>query len=654
MENRIPDFEGWATRNNVRCTDGRTILPDAFKHNDGKCVPLVWNHQHNDPLNVIGKAYLFNKPDGVYAHGYLNNTVTGRHVKECLAHGDYNALSIAACQLKHDANRGVMYGDITELSIVLAGANPKAFIETVIKHGQVFDDEAVIYFLTDEGIKLNHAESDEPNEEKPSEENTEEEVVEENDDLTHTESDQNDDASEPESNNDPSIEHNSESDDETDEIDDEESIQEILDTLDPKQKLAVAAVVNQILEHSDDNNEGGNETMKQNAFDKGTQKNAPYVLTHADQVEILNLAKQANVGSLRTAINIFAEDHSEELQHADLSGFVQTGEGNVSNMFPEYVEAHPSNIPEVITNDMGWVEAIMRKTQKIPHGRVRTSHVDIRNIDALKAKGHVKGGQKKITGNYALVRRTTDPQTVYVTSELHRDDVVDIEDFDYIKFQYNIDQMSLKETLAVATMLGDDRPDGDPEKIFPDKIRPIWTDDELYTIHKDVDFAAMAKELQGTDAAQYFGESFIYAEAMVTALRKARKDFRGTGKPDLFISPDMHSTMILARDRNGHRIYNTDIELAAALGVANIYEVTQFEDKIRTDADGAKHKLHAICVNMADYGYGASKGGDVTHFTDFDIKFNLLQSLLETRKSGQLTRIKSAIVIEEKVTEAVA
>ena len=398
---------------------------------------------------------------------------------------------------------------------------------------------------------------------------------------------------------------------------------------------------------SEDNNDskGGNEDMKHNVFDnKG--KSQDNVLSHAAQSEILKLAKSSSVGSLQAAIKIYSEEH--ELQHADISGFIQTGNGNITTMFPEYVEAHPSRTPELITNDMGWVDAIMAKTQKIPHGRVRTSHVDIRNIDALAAKGYQKGNEKKITGNYELVRRTTDPQTVYVTSELHRDDVVDIEDFDYVQFQYSIDQISLKETLAVATMLGDERPNSDPEKIFPDKIRPIWTDDELYTIHKDVDFTAMAKELQGANTEQYFGESFIYAEAMVTALRKARKDFRGTGKPDLFITTDMHNTMILARDRNGRRIYETDTELAAALGVANIYEVTQFEGKVRTDSDGVKHKLHAICVNMADYGYGASKGGDVTHFTDFDIKFNQLQSLLETRKSGQLTRIKSAIVIEEK------
>lgn len=421
-----------------------------------------------------------------------------------------------------------------------------------------------------------------------------------------------------------------------------------------KQQNVMYALIAQALEgeseenpeNKSESNKEENNTMKHNVFDND-QQNDKNVLSHAAQGEILALAKSPNVGSLQTAMKIYAEEN--KLQHADISGFVQSGNGNVATMFPEYVEAHPSRTPELITNDMGWVDAIMAKTQKIPHGRIRTSHVDIRNIDSLKAKGYAKGNKKNLTGNYELVRRTTDPQTVYVTSELHRDDVTDIEDFDYVQFQYGIDQISLKETLAVATMLGDDRQDSDPEKIFPDKIRPIWTDDELYTIHKDVDFDAMKTELQGTETGSYFGESFIYAEAMVTALRKARKEFRGTGKPDLFISTDMHNTMILARDRNGRRIYETDTELAAALGVANIYEVTQFEDKVRTDSNSKKHKLHAICVNMADYGYGASKGGDVTHFTDFDIKFNQLQSLLETRKSGQLTRIKSAIVIEELV-----
>lgn len=606
------DFSGWATRNDLKCSDGRVIRHNAFKENDGIQVPLVWNHQHNDPRNVLGHAWLENREEGVYTYGFFNDTESGEIGKALVKHGDIKALSIYANQLRQNGF-DVIHGCICEVSLVHKGANPGAFIDSMLAHGENSDEEAIIYT----GLPLVLAHAD-----------------------TNSEDDKKD---EPEDKKDG----------------DDETIADIIGTMNEKQQNAMYYMVTKALEGKSEGESGeGSEDpdnksesnkeetiMKHNVFDTDKQ-NDKNVLSHAAQGEILKLAKSNGVGSLQAAMKIYAEEH--DLQHADISGFVQTGDGNVTTLFPDYVEAHPSRTPELITNDMGWVDAIMAKTQKIPHGRVRTSHVDIRNIDALTAKGYKKGNEKKITGNYSLVRRTTDPQTVYVTSELHRDDVTDIEDFDYVQFQYGIDQISLKETLAVATMLGDDRPESDPEKIFPDKIRPIWTDDELYTIHKDIDYAAMAQELQGTNTAQYFGESFIYAEAMVTALRKARKDFRGTGKPDLFITTDMHNTMILARDRNGRRIYETDTELAAALGVANIYEVTQFEGKVRTDADGVKHKLHAICVNMADYGYGASKGGDVTHFTDFDIKFNQLQSLLETRKSGQLTRIKSAIVIEEK------
>ena len=605
------DFSGWATRNDLQCADGRIIRKNAFKQQDGETVSLVWNHQHDSQDNVLGHALLENRDDGVYAYCTFNDTESGQTAKKLVRHGDVVSLSIAANQLKQ-MGKDVVHGIIREVSLVLAGANPGAYIDTVMNHGVAVEDELIINY--NENIMLYH--SDEESKDKKPEDGGSKDEKPENDDET------------------------------VDEV-----MERIRHKLSDKEQDVVFTMIGMAALDkkggSEDNNDskGGNEDMKHNVFDnKG--KSQDNVLSHAAQSEILKLAKSSSVGSLQAAIKIYSEEH--ELQHADISGFIQTGNGNITTMFPEYVEAHPSRTPELITNDMGWVDAIMAKTQKIPHGRVRTSHVDIRNIDALAAKGYQKGNEKKITGNYELVRRTTDPQTVYVTSELHRDDVVDIEDFDYVQFQYSIDQISLKETLAVATMLGDERPNSDPEKIFPDKIRPIWTDDELYTIHKDVDFAAMAKELQGANTEQYFGESFIYAEAMVTALRKARKDFRGTGKPDLFITTDMHNTMILARDRNGRRIYETDTELAAALGVANIYEVTQFEGKVRTDSDGVKHKLHAICVNMADYGYGASKGGDVTHFTDFDIKFNQLQSLLETRKSGQLTRIKSAIVIEEK------
>lgn len=612
------DFSGWATRNNLKCSDGRTIMKDAFKDNDGQTVPLVWNHQHNEPFNVLGHALLENRADGVYAYCTFNDTEQGRNAKLLVEHGDVSALSIFANQLRERASN-VLHGAIREVSLVLAGANPGAFIDTIaLSHGDDADGEAIIY--TGEPISLYHS---------------------------GTKKDDEDGTDDPD---------DKEKDPDKKDGEDDETIEDVINTFNKKQKDVFYAVVGEIMSQNgspddkekEEKEKGGNENMKHNVFDNDQQVQSN-VLSHADQAEILKLAKSDGIGSFKAAMKIYMEENN--LQHSDISGFVQTGNGNVATLFPEYVEAHPSRTPELITNDMGWVDAIMAKTQKIPHGRVRTSHVDIRNIDSLAAKGYTKGNEKKITGNYALVRRTTDPQTVYVTSELHRDDVVDIEDFDYVQFQYGIDQISLKETLAVATMLGDNRPDSDPEKIFPEHVRPIWVDDELYTIHRDIDFAAMAKELQGNSTEDYFGESFIYAEAMVTALRKARKDFRGTGKPDLYITTDMHNTMILARDRNGRRIYETDTELAAALGVANIYEVTQFEDKIRTDADNKKHKLHAICVNMADYGYGASKGGDVTHFTDFDIKFNKLQSLLETRKSGQLTRIKSAIVIEELVEE---
>lgn len=614
------DFSGWATKNDLTCADGRVIKRDAFKAQNGQTVPLVWMHNHNDPSNVLGLAHLENREDGVYAYCEFNDTESGQIAKELVKHGDVRSLSIFANQLKQ-VGSDVLHGIIREVSLVLAGANPGAFIDDVMAHDGNGEGSGIILGYDEMIMGVEYMEH---SDDKPGSDNTQK-------------TDNQTDAENKDTGDQPT----------------EKTVEEVFAELTEEQQNVVYGMIGQaVLGAASDNNDeskGGNEDMKHNVFE-GDQHDKKNFLSHAAQKEILDLAKSSSVGSLKTAIKMYMEDHS--LQHDGISGFVQSDTGNVTTLFPEYVEAHPGRTPELITNDMGWVDAIMAKTQKIPNGRVRTSHVDIRNIDSLAAKGYKKGNQKKLTGNYALVRRTTDPQTVYVTSELHRDDVIDIEDFDYVQFQYGIDQISLKETLAVATMLGDSREDSDPEKIFPDHIRPIWTDDELYTIHKDIDFAAMAKELQGNNTEDYFGDSFVYAEAMITALRKARKNFRGTGKPDLFITTDMHNTMILARDRNGRRIYETDTELAAALGVDKIYEVTQFEDKVREDSAHKKHKLHAICVNMADYGYGASKGGDVTHFTDFDIKFNQLQSLLETRKSGQLTRIKSAIVIEELVDSA--
>ena len=292
----------------------------------------------------------------------------------------------------------------------------------------------------------------------------------------------------------------------------------------------------------------------------------------------------------------------------------------------------------------------MNKVHKSPISRIRTSQVDIRGIDALRAKGYKKGKQKAQTGNFKLVRRTTDPQTVYVKNALHRDDIVDITDFDYVSYLYNIDRMMLNEELATAIMLGDGRDDGDEGKIDPEHIRPIWTDDDLYTIHVDLDLAAAKKELQGTNTGANFGENYIIAEAMINTILYAKENYKGSGTPDLFITPHMLNQMLLARDQNGRRIYSSTSDLATALGVGSINTAEQFEGKTRNATGNKKKKLIAIIANLADYSLGATKGGEITHFTQFDIDFNQEKSLLETRCSGALTRVWSAIAIEEDVT----
>ena len=360
------------------------------------------------------------------------------------------------------------------------------------------------------------------------------------------------------------------------------------------------------------------------------------------------MAKSSQVGSFQTALQIYADENN--LQHdAVSSGFVQSGSGNVTTLFPEYKEVRPG-APELITNDQGWISVVMGKVHKSPISRIRTSQVDIRNIDTIRAKGYKKGKQKGQTGNFSLVRRTTDPQTIYVKNALHRDDIIDITDFDYVQYLYNIDRMMLNEELATAIMLGDGREEGDEGKIAPDKIRPIWLDDDLYTIHTDLDITGAKSELQGTGTGASFGDNYITAEAMINTVLYAREKFKGTGTPDMFITPHMLNVMLLARDMNGRRIYSSKAELASALNVGNIYTAEQFEGKTRTTTDHKTKKLHAIIANLADYSLGSTKGGEVTHFTQFDIDFNQEKSLLETRCSGALTRVYSAIAIEEDVT----
>lgn len=606
------DFSGWATRNDLLCADGRTIKKDAFKDNDGQTVPLVYNHQHNDVNNVLGHALLENRDEGVYAYCSFNNTEAGQAAKELVQHGDVASLSIYANKLKQ-VGGDVIHGVIRELSLVLAGANPGAYIDTVMAHSEDGSEEAIesLEASWNENIMIHSADS----------KKEEKEMADESEKKT-TEPDEG-----------------------------EETVADVFNTLNEKQKTVVYAMIGQALkdggDSDDEDDEGGNE-MKHNVFDQeDTQKGG--VLSHADQESIVAMAKTSQVGTFQTALEIYAQDN--QLQHdAVSSGFVQTGDGNVTTLFPEYQDVRPG-APELLTNDQGWISVVMSKVHKSPISRIRTGQVDIRKIDELRAKGYKKGKQKALTGNFKLVRRTTDPQTIYVKNALHRDDIIDITDFDYVQYLYNIDKMMLNEELATAMMLGDSRDEGADDKIAPDKIRPIWTDDDLYTIHVDLDINKAKTELQGTGTGVSFGENYIYAEALINTVLYARENYKGSGTPDFFMTPHMLNVMLLARDMNGRRIYSSKAELASAINVGNIYTAEQFEGKIRTTSDAKKKKLLGIIVNLADYSLGATKGGEVTHFTQFDIDFNQEKSLLETRCSGALTRVYSAIAIEEPVAE---
>ena len=603
------DFGGWATRNDLTCADGRVIKKDAFKAQNGLTVPLVWMHNHSDPANVLGLAHLENRDDGVYAYCEFNDTESGINAKKLVKHGDVRSLSIFANQLKQ-VGTDVLHGIIREVSLVLAGANPGAFIDDVVAHG---DGESGIIVGYDEMIMgyLEHS-ADEPGKKKE----------EDNDDPKESKKDTS-----------------------------KKTIEDVVNSMTEEQKTVLYALVGQAVEdvekEENDESKGGDDDMKHNVFN--TDQRNDNFLSHADQEEILRLAKTSQVGTFQNAMEIYASDNA--LQHdAIASGFVQSGDGNVTTLFPEYKDVRPG-APELITNDQGWISTVMNKVHKSPISRIRTRQVDIRNIDTLRAKGYKKGKEKAQAGNFKLVRRTTDPQTVYVKDALNRDDIVDITDFDYVSYLYNIDRMMLNEELATAIMLGDGRDDGDEGKISPDHIRPIWLDDDLYTIHVDLDVAAAKAELQGTNTAANFGENYVMAEAMINTVLYAREKYKGTGKPDLYIAPHLLNQMLLARDINGRRIYASVSELATALNVGSINTAEQFEGKTRTTATGnKKKKLLAIIANLQDYSLGATKGGEVTHFTQFDIDFNQEKSLLETRVSGALTRVYSAIAIEEDVT----
>ena len=609
------DFAGWATRSNLRCSDGRVIMKDAFKDCDGKRVPLVWNHRHTEPENVLGYALLHNMEEGVRTECYFNDTESGQTAKKLVQHGDINQLSIYANQLR-EMGKNVLHGIIREVSLVLAGANPGAFIDSVIAHnedGTVVEDREQGILFTGETIELYHADESEQKD---------------------AESEEEDEGG--------------------------ETARDIFKTMTDKQQVVVMAMLEDAMamnkNETDDKPEEGKKEeeteMKHNVFDQETE-NKDAFLSHADGVRIVELAKSYGGGSLKAAFQAYVEENKKDLAHA--AGDDDLGFKNISQLFPEYKDVNPG-APEMLTTDQGWIGKVLAKVHKSPISRIRTRQADVRDISNRRAKGYTKGTQKTDAGNVELLSRTTDPVTVYIRSKLDRDDIVDITDFDIVQYMYNLDRMNLREELARQITIGDGR-SGDGA-IDPTKIRPIWLDDDLYCIHREVDIDAMRTELTGTNSTANFGENYVYAEAVIQSLLYARENYKGSGNPDFICTPHLVNVMLLARDLNGRRIYDNVNELKAALNVNEIITAEQFAGKTRTKtvvvnnvSTNKTMQLLGLLVNYADYSLGATKGGEITHFQQFDINFNQEVSLLETRCSGALTRPFSAIALEEDVTE---
>lgn len=622
------DFSGWATRNDLVCADGRTIRRDAFKHCDGMSVPIVWNHQHDDVDNILGHAILENRQDGVYAYCFLNETESGKKAKEIVQHGDVHMLSIYANGLKQMSNgrgKDVVHGDIREVSLVVGAANPGAFIDFVdLAHGEGAEQEIIIG--SGEPVSLYHSDDKPP--------------------LVPPKSEPKEDPKpETKPKDDPKPE---------DKPKDDETVQDVVDSMTDKQRTVMYALIAATAEElgaskkGDDDDpddksnktKGGDNTMKHNVFDKEETRDT--ALSHAVQGEILGLAKQNSVGTFQNALGIYLEQN-EELAH---------GIDNIEALFPDFKDLRPG-APELVTRDQGWVTVVMKKVHKQPFSRIRTRQMDARN-DSIRSHGYKKGDKKTASGNMSLVSRTTDPQTVYRTEALNRDDILDITDFDVVEYQYGEMKLNLNEEIAVSIMVGDGRDPGDQHKISEDHIRSIWNDKEIYTIHKDVDLEAAKKELQGTNTGANFGDKYVYSEAVIEAALYAREGYKGTGIPDFYCTPHNLNTMLLARDRNGRKLYNGKADIITALNVKDIYTAEQFDGLIRTDDSGKGHELIGIFVNLEDYTVGCAKGGEITRFEQFDIDFNQNKQMIETRLSGALTRIASAIVLEMPVSEEAA
>ena len=573
------DFSGWATRNDLKCADGRTIRRDAFKHNDGDVVPLVWNHQHDDPFNCLGQATLENKPEGVYAYCSFNNSESGKQARELVMHGDVKALSIYANHLSQNKRTGdVFHGDIKEVSLVLAGANPGALIEDIIQHSDDDDgdEQAIIYAGGAFDLEIRHSNI------------PKEEPMNPDEKLIHAD---------PEP---------------AEENDTEETIGDILSTLNEKQMNAVYAIVGQALEDGgatdDEYDEEGDTEVKHNIFDNDTADQSN-ILQHADMEAILADGKR--YGSLRESA----------LAH---------GIDGIDTLFPEPKSLNTP--PDWITRKMDWVSKVMSGVHHTPFSRIKSMYADL-TADEARAKGYIKGKLKK-EQVFTLLKRTTTPTTIYKKQKLDRDDVIDITDFDVVAWLKTEMRFMLDEEIARAILVGDGRDGSSDDKINEMNIRPIWTDSDLYTIKATVTKKAGATEDD-------------MAKAFIRTAIKSRKDYRGSGEPVLFTTEDMITNCLLLEDTTGRVIYDSIDKLRTVLRVREIIAVPVMEGLTRTDADDSKvHSLMGIIVNLNDYNVGADKGGAVNMFDDFDIDYNAQKYLIETRCSGAMIKPYAAIAIE--------
>lgn len=586
MEKKF-DFSGWATKANIKCADGRTIMPDAFKHNNGKTVPLVWNHQHNDPNEVLGHALLENREEGVYAYCTFNDTESGQVAKKLVQHGDVDALSIYANQLKERMSH-VIHGNIREVSLVLAGANPGASIQNVIKHGEEFDDEAEIY--TGENIEMMHSgcgsssSSEEDDKKKKKKENE--------------------------------LEHSKEESKNDDESNSDETIQDVFNTLNDKQRNVVEYIVSEALKDgkTGDENKGGDEDMKHNVFDQDETKQDG-VLSHDAMNTIITDAKR--YGSLKESFLAHAGDY---------------GINDIDWLFPE---ARTLNTPpEFIKRDTGWVQKVMNSTKHSPFSRIKSMFADITEDDA-RAKGYIKGKLKK-EEVFGLLKRTTTPTTIYKKQKLDRDDIIDITDFDVVSWLKGEMRMMLDEEIARAILVGDGRLASSDDKINEQNIRPIWTDSDLFTVKAAVNITSTS-----TDEEK--------AKEFIRTVIKSRKNYKGSGEPTLYTTEDVLTDCLLIEDTNGRVIYDSIAKLATTLRVKEIVTVPVLENLSRQDSDGNTLGLMGLIVNLADYNVGADKGGAISMFDDFDIDYNQQKYLIETRCSGALIKPYSAIALESKV-----